>query len=237
MLIAAFLTLLSPGQGAPVAPPEAKTKEMQLVYLVDAKNPPAMEKEAQGRAQMAHLKRLEELWTARQAVLVGPMANAGATKGIVLLDLPTQSEAVELINGDPWVKAGQLAPEIRTVQIPPGVLGKGPTFMAIEPHWFCQVVETGSGSRRAPTDHTKLLAAHADYMAKALVGKDIEIRASFLPEDDHREFIVLRNEKQEVLDKIFAEDPAVLAGVLKVEINQLFVAKGTFRTPSSKAGN
>src|SRR6187402_2871107 len=114
MFFAAFLTLLRPAY----VTPQAKTKEMQLVYLVDANNPPLMEKEAQDRAQRAHLKRLEELWTSGQALIVGPIANAGSTKGIVLLDLPTQSEATERMNGDPWVKAGQLEPEVRTVQIP-----------------------------------------------------------------------------------------------------------------------
>lgn len=232
MLFAAFLTLLRPAY----VTPQAKTKEMQLVYLVDAKNPPTMETEAQDRAQMAHLKRLEELWTSGQAVIVGPIANAGSTKGIVLLDLPTQSEATERMNGDPWVKAGQLEPEVRTVQIPLNRIGKGPKFTDIEPHWFCQILETDTGSRRAPTDHTKLLADHDAYIAKAFCGEDVEIHASFSPGDDHREFFILRNKKREAIDKILAEDPAVMAGVLKAEVLQLFIAKGTFRSSASKGG-
>lgn len=62
--------------------------------------------------QFRHMRNLFRLRRMKQAVLSGPFADDGDIRGIVILKVDTQEEAIGLIESDPAVQAGRLAYEI-----------------------------------------------------------------------------------------------------------------------------
>jgi uncharacterized protein YciI len=70
--------------------------------------------------QAAHLRHLFTLRKRGQLRLFGPVADAGALRGIGVLTVPTRDEAEALMADDPAVRAGRLRAEVRPWFTMPG---------------------------------------------------------------------------------------------------------------------
>jgi len=90
-------------------PPE----EIEKYYFVELITNPDREQIPETELdslQRAHMINLATMFRDGQLMLAGPFENGG---GILILDMPSQEAAQELINRDPHVKAGRLLTEIR----------------------------------------------------------------------------------------------------------------------------
>ncbi len=70
--------------------------------------------------QAAHLRHLFTLRKRGQLTLFGPVADAGALRGIGVLTVATREEAETLMADDPAVRAGRLRAEVRPWFTTPG---------------------------------------------------------------------------------------------------------------------
>jgi uncharacterized protein YciI len=70
--------------------------------------------------QAAHLRHLYTLRKRGQLTLFGPVADAGALRGIGVLTVATRREAEALMADDPAVRAGRLRAEVRPWFTMPG---------------------------------------------------------------------------------------------------------------------
>jgi uncharacterized protein YciI len=72
------------------------------------------------KIQAAHLRHLFTLRKRGQLILFGPVADAGALRGIGVLTVPTRDEAEAVMADDPAVRAGRLRAEVRPWFTTPG---------------------------------------------------------------------------------------------------------------------
>lgn len=65
-------------------------------------------KEETSKLQSAHLAHQGKMAEDKKLCLAGPMGDDGEWRGILILNVPNEKEAKDLIDNDPMVKAGRL---------------------------------------------------------------------------------------------------------------------------------
>jgi uncharacterized protein YciI len=100
--------------------------EMTTYYMVFLKKAPAAAPippaEAQ-KLQDAHLANIKKMFADGKLAIAGPFTDNGDIRGIFILTVGSLDEAKSLVQQDPMVKAGRLAPEIH-----PWMAAKGLSF-------------------------------------------------------------------------------------------------------------
>ncbi len=82
---------------------------------------PFGEREAQQR-QERHVERVQALVDDGRAVILGPIADSGELREVLVLDLGSVEAARQLFAGDPWVLSGRLSFEVHPLWAAKGIL-------------------------------------------------------------------------------------------------------------------
>lgn len=228
MIATLLLPLLVATQDPPKAElPPAQMTRGQLVFLVEPETKPKIEGDG-AEQQLRHLEFLEGLWRSGKALLVGPFQNAGARKGLVLLDVQSPDEAKKLLADDPWVKAGQLTTECHTWFYAKNYVKKGEKFLDIHRLWFGTLERPAKAPEVSPEESAKIQEGHMANIKKMAESGALYIAGPFVEDTPLRGVFIFKNMERAEIEKLAAEDPAIKAGRLELKLVPWFTAKGSF---------
>lgn len=207
--------------------PEAKMGQVQLVSLVAGAEPNGGPDE-QEAMQKAHLAFLEGLWTDRKALVLGPIAEGGNLRGLVVLDVEKPELARDIMAKDPWVTSGALNIETQTWFMAKNYILKGPKFMDLTKVWFGTLTRPEGLQSVDEEQAKKLQEGHmANIVAMAKSGL-LLIAGPIADGGALRGIFVFKDVPQNDIRKAVQNDPLIKQGRLKLTLKQWSVAKGSF---------
>jgi uncharacterized protein YciI len=231
------LTWLLATPAVPQTQPKLDMQVRQLVFLVNVANPPTLTDSQQAVIQQAHLTRLEALYTARTALVVGPLVDAGAIRGVVLLDVGSMDEAREIMRDDPWIRAGQLTAEIHPIFVARNVPQRGPRFMDLEALWFGLLTRLADAPSLSRAELERVQAGHmSNINAMAAAGK-LLLAGPFEEDIAMRGILIFRATNRDEITELMTHDPAIQQHRMELKVYQLFLPKGTFPTSGGEMFN
>ena len=226
--VAAFLVALL--CGVAVAQDEKKydMKVIQLVFLNSPDKAPKISNGEAEKLQTNHLKFLEKLWASRTALCLGPLADAGKIRGIVLLDVETKEKALEIMKSDPFIRGGHLVPDVRPVFCARNVPQKGEKFRDLDSLWFGLLVRPANAPQVSEEESKTLGEGHMANINKMAASGDLVLAGPFAEDTAWRGFLMFRTKERKQVEDLVAQDPAVKRGRFELQLYQWYTAKGTF---------
>ncbi|MBS1715026.1 MAG: hypothetical protein JST30_11895 [Armatimonadetes bacterium] len=207
--------------------PEVKMGKGQLVFLIepDGQWPKVGDPE---ELQAGHLKNLERLWSSRKALVVGPFAEPGKRKGLVVLDVETAKEAEEMLADDPWIKAGRLKLETHTWFFAKNYVKKGTAFMDLDDFWFGTLERPADVPKISDEEAKTVQAGHMANITSMAKSGALLIAGPMMEDGTLRGIFVFKDMERSKIDEMAAKDPAIKAGRLKLTLTKWKAQKGSF---------
>lgn len=223
-----ILASLAMPQQTPLQEPLTWTmRTYQFVVLTTGPKSGSTPKEEQGKIQAEHLKYLESLWKSGKAVAVGPLADGGKWRGIIVFDAEKPEEVKPLVEADPWVKRGELGYKRYTWYCAKEVFGRAEKFMDME-SFLIGVLRRPANAPTLPDDvRKKNQEGHMKNHERMFDMKMLFAAGPLSDGGDIRGLYILRNIKKEDAMKLTDPDPHFQAGSLKLELFTWMTAKGT----------
>ena len=114
-LIITILVLLGSGASRSMAQGNIEDEyQMKQYFMVLLKTGPHRDQDSASAAGImkGHLNNIARLMSEKKMVLAGPFMDEGTFKGIFIFDVASREEVIQLLSGDPAIKAGRLDYEI-----------------------------------------------------------------------------------------------------------------------------
>ncbi|HLP00266.1 MAG TPA: YciI family protein [Fimbriimonas sp.] len=208
-----------------VALQEPKLEPYQLVLLKHAPNPPMYGKNLMAVYQKRHLDRLEDMWQQGTAIAVGPL-HSSEYAGLAVIKAPTPEAAKAMFSDDPYVKDGFMTVDVLTWYFQ-NSFKKAPKFLDIEPVWFGLLETPPNAPKYSKEKSAEIQAGHMANLTKMWNAGVLAIAGPFGNGDHRRGVVIFWSKDEKQIRKAVAEDAAVKAGRLKLNLMQWYTGKGT----------
>lgn len=227
-----FASLLSATMvSCPQDKPKFEMATYQFALFVDGPKKGQLSKEQAGKLQAEHLNRLQELWESRKALVVGPVMNGGPLRGVVVFDLAKKEEAEKIMAADPFVKAGELAYEVRPWLAGKNYMLKGPEFLDLEPVWLGVLKRPADAPTVTKEEGAKIQEGHMANINKMAEEGALLLAGPFLEDTPWRGLFIFKNLPKEKVLELAGRDPAIKARRLELEVFKWLSAKGSWKQP------
>lgn len=205
--------------------------EMGIVQFGTLLTGPSKQKlapEVQARMQKEHVERFEAMWNKGLILAVGPLEKAGDRRGIVVFNVKTTQEAMDLMADDPFVKSGHMVFETKPWYCEKTAIHKAPKFMDMEAVWLGYLVRPENAPSVSKEEGAKIQEGHMANINKMAASGDLAIAGPMGSDGALRGLFVFINKDEAKVKELVAQDPAIKAGRLKLELVKWYLAKGTF---------
>ncbi len=186
--------------------------------------------------QAGHMTNINRMAEMGKLVAAGPMGDTGQLRGIFVFRTDSIAEVKPLAEADPAIRAGRLKIDYRTWWEQKEIGEKYATAhkknpdMKVEMTQY-QLVFLVRGPKAESISGKELEALqekHLGHIFKMLDAKKAAVAGPFMEDTDLRGILVFQVGSVEEAKKLAEQDPAVIAGRLKVEIHPWWVAKGVW---------
>jgi uncharacterized protein YciI len=234
-IIAAMVFLVGQGLTSVLAQegaePEYEMTTYQLVLLHRGPNErPMGEREIQGH-QEAHLSYLKALLDADTAIIGGPLDGSEELRGVVVLDVGSVEAADAVMAEDPWVRAGRLEAEIHPWWTAKGIVQDTDEFIYQETCFLGLLKRPENAPVYSEEKLQEIQAGHMANIRKMAGSGDLVLAGPMGDDGRLRGILVFRATDPERITTQVAEDPAIKAGRLEVELYPWNVPKGSLPPP------
>jgi uncharacterized protein YciI len=228
-LVAAVLAGLA--LTATVAQQETEMTTYQLVLLHRAAGArPMGEREIQ-RLQEEHLAYLERLHGEHRLIIEGPLDSTGQLRGVMVLDVGSVEEAEAIMAEDAWVKAGRLEAEIHPWWTAKGIVQETDEFLYQETCYLGLLLRPESAPEYSEEKLQEIQAGHLSNIRKMADSGDLVLAGPMGDDGRLRGILVFRATDPERITTGVAEDPAIQAGRLEMELYPWNVPRGSLPPP------
>lgn len=183
---------------------------------------------ARGAEQQAHLKYLQGLWESKKALAVGPLEGAGRMRGLVILDVPTRDDAKAILGKDPRVQLGHFSLDVLTFWCEPGYFLHQGGFMELEKHYFGFLVRPASAPKLDAEESKRIQEGHMANLNRMASLGILKSAGPFDGGKRYRGVVIFRGADPERIQREVGEDPAVKAGLLKLQLYPWWTSRGNF---------
>jgi uncharacterized protein YciI len=235
LTIALSLVLAAPRPQGAAPAPKLDMQVRELVFLVEAPHPPTLDAAGARALEEAHRARLEALYTARTALIVGTLEDAGRIHGLVLLDVGTTDEAARIMADDPIVKAGRLVAEVHAIFIARNVPQKGPAFRDLEALWFGFLRRPADAPAMTDAELEDIQKGHMANMERMAAAGKLLIAGPFEEDTDLRGIFIFRTATKDEAQELEQHDPAVQKHRLVLDLYRFYTTRGTFPAGSGSS--
>jgi uncharacterized protein YciI len=208
------------------APPKYTMKTFQLVLLRQAGSPKFMDERVVQATQEAYLAWLKKLHAVGTVLVSGPIEKGGDLRGAMVLDVPTKAEAETVVKDDPWVKAGRDVPEVHPWWAADGIMRKTTDVTRLTARWIGLLNRPPSAPQYPKEKLEEIQKGHMANINKMADSGDLAIAGPMGEDGVLRGIFVFRTDEPERLKTLCAEDPAVKAGRLAVELYRWAIPEG-----------
>lgn len=209
------------------APP--KLAVSQFVLLSPTEGAPALDERARVRLQQEHLAWLRGLYDAGKVMLSGPVSGAADLAAVLVLNVATKAEAEAVVAADPWVREGRQVPEV----IPwwsesAGIVRPPSHLLHADRVWLGLFVRPPNAPQYDEARSKEIQAGHIGNLVKMAESGDLVLAGPFENgEGALRGVLVFRTQDPARIRSLVAEDPAVKAGRLGVDLYPWSIPKGS----------
>ncbi len=211
--------------------PIQEEKLSKLYFVVLEKGPNAeakVDEEEQSKMMGEHLANFDRLAKAKKLVIVGPMADAGDMRGIVVLDVQDKEKAEAEFKNDPFIKSGAMKlatyewyclksamhtpknlTDLREYTI--GFLRRGPE----------------SGKPRTDEEAKKVQEGHMANINRMANEGMLKVAGPMGGNGDLRGLFFFITTDREKIKRECDQDPAIKGGRLKMDLYTLYMGKGS----------
>lgn len=201
--------------------PEYDMGRMQLT-LLNAQGEAPTDAEAK-----AHADALRGLLESGKIAAAGPVTEAGALRGMVLVKTEKPEEAAAIISDLPLVKAGKLKPEALTWFAARAFI-KPVTKVEKETRYVFGMLVAGAATGHTPDEIKAIQAGHMAHINTMHEAGKLAIAGPFAGGGNRRGVFLFKLDTLEAAQALAADDPAVKAGRLKLDTFFWTVPTGIF---------
>jgi len=225
--VVATLLVRAPARAEDPTPPKYEMKTFQLVLVRQAGSPRFMDERVVQATQEAHLAWLKQLHSAGKLLASGPIEKGGDLRSVLVLDVPTKAEAEEIVKGDPWVKAGRDVPEVHPWWAADGIMKKTTDVTRLTARWIGLLNRPPNAPQYPKEKLEEIQKGHMANIRKMADSGDLAIAGPMGEDGALRGIFVFRTDDPERVKALCAQDPAVQAGRLSVELYRWAVPEGS----------
>lgn len=201
--------------------PEYDMGRMQLTLL-------NLQGEAPDAAAIkGHADAVRALIESGKIAAAGPVTEAGDLRGMVLVKTEKPEEAAAIVAELPLVKAGKLKPELLTWFAARAFI-KPITKVEKETRYVFGMLVAGPATGHTPDEIKAIQAGHMAHIGKMHEAGKLAIAGPFAGGGNRRGVFLFKLDSIEDARALAAEDPAVKAGRLKLEMFYWTVPTGIF---------
>jgi uncharacterized protein YciI len=225
-LIISAATVVALGQSSPASPPNASEHYFfyQLVLLLRPANRPLLDEAAADKLQDAHMANIRKLAKEGKLVLAGPFLDDTPLRGIFVLKTESLTEATEWTHTDPTVQSGRLAPEIHTWIQPTSTFSMPPESNPMEN--YAVVLYLKGDNFHWPNGSDPMAQRHLEFTRSLRESGKLAAGAPFRDGSGSSAELLIFATSVEEASQIVAQDPWVLAGMVKPEVHPWMTQKG-----------
>jgi uncharacterized protein YciI len=225
-VIVAVLASVALAQSSPAAAQDASEHYFfyQLVLLLRPANRPQIDQEAAEKLQEAHMANIRKLAKEGKLVLAGPFLDDTPLRGIFVLKTQSFTEATKWTRTDPSVQSGRLAPEIHTWIQTTSTFSKPPESNPMEN--YALVIYVKGDNFHWPTRPDPTAQRHLDYIQSLRESGKLAAGAPFRDGSGSSAELLIFATSLEETSQIVAQDPWVVAGMVKPEVHPWMTQKG-----------
>lgn len=215
------------GSAEPAAAP-SKLAVSQFVLLHPKTGVRPLDERATVRLQQEHMDWLGGLYEAGRVVLSGPIAGASDLQGVLVLNVATKADAEAIVAGDPWIREGRVTPEI----IPwwsesAGIVRKPAHLLHADRVWLGLFRRPADAPQYEEERLKEIQAGHMANLGAMAAAGDLVLAGPFENDGALRGVLVFRTQDREKIRAIVAQDPAVKAGRLGVDLYPWSIPRGS----------
>ena len=204
--------------------------------------PPAPAEEAKA-LQAEHRKNMERMAEAGVLVGAGPIAGGGDYRGIFIFKADARAKIDDMLKGDPLVQSGRLVMDLLPWWGPEKIGDRYFENKKANPAAKDNMVEYQlafllAGPNRKPgsdPETQKIQDAHMAHIRKMDEAGQLVAAGPFLEENTLRGIFVFKLASLDEAKALAAQDPAVQAGRLVLDLHRWFVADGVLPNPIAKS--
>ena len=206
---------------------ESRDTKYFLVLLKRPRNAPQLSHEDGDKIQQQHMANIKKLYADKKLVIAGPFMDDSFLRGIFVLAADSEKKAEEWANGDPAVKSGRLSAEVYGPWMIDPVQIHHPTdnSQAMEQYTF--ILLNRGEKWDASSSSSDVMKQHTAFIQNMIMQGNIAIAGPLASNDqgDPREVVIFRIANDNAADMI-QDDPAVKAGIYKIDIHPWITGKG-----------
>jgi len=203
----------------------------QLVLLLRGPDQrPMEEREIQG-LQEAHLAYLKRLLDEDRAIIAGPVDGGEDLRGIVVLDVGSVEDAQAVMAEDPWVRSGRLKAEIHPWWTAKGIFRETDEFLHHETCYLGLLRRPPNAPEYSEAKLQEIQAGHMANIQRMAQAGALVIAGPMADDGALRGVFVFRAGDPERIREMVAQDPAIEAGRLGMELYPWNVPKGSLPAP------
>jgi uncharacterized protein YciI len=200
--------------------------------------PPAPKAEAE-KMQRAHLQNMERMAAAGLLVGAGPIGDAGDYRGVFIFRDGVRDKVEAMLKDDPLIQSGRLTLDLLTWWGPEKI---GEAYFAnrkanpgaTDNMVAYQLAFLLKGANRKADDDPetqRIQAGHMAHIRKMAEAGQLIAAGPFMEDQALRGIFVFKLESLETAKAVAAQDPAVQAGRLVLDIHPWFVSEGVLPQP------
>jgi len=234
-----LLALLAASMHAQEPKPPAGMDVYLLGVLRRGAVPPAAGPEADA-LQRGHRENMGRLVEAGLMVGAGPIGDNGDYRGIFIFKNGVRAKVEEMLKGDPLIQSGRLALDLLTWWGPEKI---GDTYFANrkthpdekDNMLAYQLAFLLAGPNRKPDsdpETQKIQSGHMAHIRQMAERGQLVAAGPFVEDPPLRGIFVFKLDSVEAAKAVAAQDPAVKAGRLVLDIHPWYVAEGVLPAPT-----
>jgi uncharacterized protein YciI len=228
-LIALLSMFATAGVAGPQDQPQAGTAEYFFVLLKRPTNPPQLSKEAGDKLQEQHMANIRKLHAEQKLVIAGPFTDDTSLRGIFVLQAASLQQAQEWANSDPAVQAGRLVADVHgpwQLADPTAIHEPDSGTQGMQRYTLVLVMSGDKWNPNAP-GFADALKPHGAYLHDMISQGNIALVGRFpLSDPSDLRGVEIYRVALEQAKKFAEDDPAVKAGLFKLEVHPWITGKG-----------
>jgi len=215
-----------PATGAPAPAASAKTATYQLVFVHEADVDEPLPEHQAGRVATAKRHYEEQLVFDGVSLIAGPLEGAGEITSLAILDVETPQDAEAVFEHNPAVELGQVELEIYPWTTAADALGPPAPERESTPRYLGLLRRPGGVTNWTAEELQRIDAEHLAFVAGLQAAGDIVAAGPVDGAGDLRALLIFRATDRRRIEQRMAEDPALTAGRLRLELYRWSVPRG-----------